>query len=257
MFLFKTKKKHETPKKHQKINKHEKIKKHRRSKKNLGKDGNIIFTVENKPKSIVSEAYKTLRTNIQYSSFNNKIKSLVVTSAEMAEGKSTVAENIALTFAQSEKKVILMDCDLRKPSVHVNFKASNLVGISEVLLEKVSIEEALQKHNENLFFLTSGKIPPNPSEMLASSAMTYLIEKLKQDYDIIVLDTAPLNVVTDAQILSTKVDGTILVVRASRTKKDVVVEAKSLLDKVGANIIGTILYATENRINKKYYYYES
>ena len=213
------------------------------------------FIVEDKPKSIVAEAYRTLRTNIQYSSFDKEIKTIAVTSAEMAEGKSTVAGNIALSFAQSEKKVILVDCDLRKPSVHKNFKASNLVGVSEVLLGKTTLEKAIQKHNDNFYFLTSGKIPPNPSEMLASSAMTKLIEKLKEEYDITVLDTAPLKAVTDAQILSTKVDGTILVVRAARTKKDVVIEAKNLLDKVGANIIGTVLHAVENTRGKYYYYY--
>jgi capsular exopolysaccharide synthesis family protein len=213
------------------------------------------FIVENKPKSIVAEAYRTLRTNIQYSSFDKKIKTIVVTSAEMAEGKSTVAGNIALSFAQNEKKVILVDCDLRKPSVHKNFKASNLVGVSEVLLGKVILQDALQRRNDNFYFLTSGKIPPNPSEMLASLAMTKLIEILKEEFDIVVLDTAPLKAVTDAQILSTKVDGTILVVRAARTKRDVVVEAKNLLDKVGANIIGTVLQAVENTRGKYYYYY--
>jgi len=212
------------------------------------------FIVEDKPKSIAAEAYRTLRTNIQYSSFDKEIKTIAITSAEIAEGKSTVAGNIALSFAQSEKKVILVDCDLRKPSVHKNFKASNLVGVSEVLLGKTTLEKAVQKRNDNFYFLTSGKIPPNPSEMLASSAMTKLIEKLKEEYDITVLDTAPLKAVTDAQILSTKVDGTILVVRAAKTKKDVVLEAKNLLDKVGANIIGTVLHAVENTRGKYYYY---
>lgn len=225
-------------------NKHEK----RKSLANNNKD----FTVENRSKSKVAEAYKTLRTNIQYSSFNNKIKILAITSAEMGEGKSTVARNIALTFAQNEKKVILIDCDLRKPSVHKNFKASNIVGVSEVLLGKATFEESVQKHNDNFYFLTSGKILLNPSEMLASLAMTKLIEKLRENYDIIVLDVAPVNVVTDAQILSTKVDGTILVVRAARTKKEAVIEAKNLLDKVGAKIIGTVLYAVENT-KEKYY----
>lgn len=213
------------------------------------------FTVEEKPKSVVAEAYRTLRTNIQYSSFDKEIRAIVVTSAEMAEGKSTVAGNIALTFAQSDKKVILADCDLRKPSVHKNFKASNLVGISEILIGKVSIEEAVQKRNDNLYFLTSGKIPPNPSEMLASSAMSNLIEELKKRYDFVVLDTAPLKAVTDAQILSTKVDGTILVVRAAVTKRDAVIEAKNLLDKVGANILGTVLHAVENTRGKYSNYY--
>ena len=229
-----------------------KMKEHKKRKTAVNNSTHTGFIVENKPKSIVAEAYRTLRTNIQYSSFDKEIKTIAVTSAEMAEGKSTVAGNIALTFAQSEKKVILIDCDLRNPSVHENFKVSNLVGISEVLLGKATLEESVQKHNDNLYFLTSGKIPPNPSEMLASLAMIKLIEKLKEEYDIVVLDTPPLNVVTDAQILSVKVDGTILVVRAEITKKDVVIEAKNLLDKVGANIIGTVLYAVKNTKSKYY-----
>lgn len=213
------------------------------------------FVVEDKPKSVDAEAYRTLRTNIQYSSFDNEIRTIAVTSSEMAEGKSTVAGNIAISFAQSEKKVILVDCDLRKPSVHKNFKASNLVGVSEVLLGKVTLDEAVQQRYDNFNYLTSGKIPPNPSEMLASTAMTNLIKRLKDEYDLIILDTAPLRAVTDAQILSTKVDGTILVVRAGKTKKDVVIEAKNLLDKVGANVIGTVLNAVENTRGKYYAYY--
>ena len=231
------------------------IKEYKKEKVIVDNRVHIGFIVEDKPKSIVAEAYRTLRTNIQYSSFDKEIKTIAVTSAEMAEGKSTVAGNIALSFAQGEKKVILVDCDLRKPSVHKNFKASNLVGVSEVLLGKTTLEKAVQKRSDNFYFLTSGKIPPNPSEMLASSAMTKLINQLKEEYDITVLDTAPLKAVTDAQILSTKVDGTILVVRASKTKKDVALEAKNLLDKVGANIIGTVLHAVENIRGKEYYYY--
>ena len=215
------------------------------------------FVVEKKPKSIVSEAYRTLRTNIQYSSFDKQIKTIVVTSAEAAEGKSTVAGNIALSFAQNEKKVIIVDCDLRKPSVHKNFKISNLIGLSEVLIGKERLEEVIQKRNENLDVLTSGKIPPNPSEMLSSGAMTNLIEKLREKYDMVILDSAPLQAVTDAQILSTKADGTILVVRAQATNRESVVEAKNLLTKVGANIIGTVLHAVENTKGKYYYYYGS
>ena len=212
------------------------------------------FVVEKKPKSIVSEAYRTLRTNIQYSSFDKEIKIIVVTSAEAAEGKSTVSGNLALSFAQNEKKVIIVDCDLRKPSVHKNFKISNLIGLSEVLIGKEKLEDVIQKRNENLDILTSGKIPPNPSEMLSSSAMTNLIEKLREKYDVVILDSAPLQAVTDAQILSTKVDGTILVIRAQRTNRESVIEAKNLLTKVGANIIGTVLHAVENTRGKYYYY---
>lgn len=215
------------------------------------------FVVEDKPKSIAAEAYRTLRTNIQYSSFDKEIRTIAVTSSEPAEGKSTVSGNLALSFAQNDRKVILLDCDLRKPSVHKNFRISNIKGLSEVLLGKVDINDAIQKRNDNLDVLTSGKIPPNPSEMLSSMAMTNLIEELKEKYEIIILDTAPLKAVTDAQILSTKVDGTILVTRAERTKREAVIEAKNLLEKVGANIIGTVLHAVENNKNKYYYYYGS
>lgn len=213
------------------------------------------FVVEQKPKSIVAESYRTLRTNIQYSSFDKEIKTIVVTSAEAAEGKSTVSGNLALSFAQNEKKVIIIDCDLRKPSVHKNFKISNLVGLSEVLIGKEKLEDVIQHRNENLDILPSGKIPPNPSEMLSSTAMTKLIERLRDEYDIIILDSAPLQAVTDAQVLSTKADGTILVIRANRTNRDAVIEAKNLLSKVDANIIGTVLHAVENTRGKYYYYY--
>lgn len=214
-----------------------------------------MFIVEKKPNSIAAEAYRTLRTNIQYSSFDKEIKTMVVTSSEPGEGKSTTAGNMALSFAQSEKSVILIDCDLRKPSLHRKFKISNLVGLSDVLIGKEKMNDAVNEYSDNLHILTSGKLPPNPSEMLGSKAMGRLLGELKSKYDIIILDSAPLQAVTDAQILSTKVDGTILVVRAERTKRDSVQQAKALLDKVGANILGTVLNGVENTRKKYYYYY--
>lgn len=232
-----------------------KKKKHKKRKSLKNNKINKGFIIEDTPKSIIAEAYKTLRTNIQYSSFDRKIKTIAITSAEMGEGKTTVASNIALSFAESEKKVILIDCDLRRPAVHKNFKTSNLLGISEVLLGEITLEEAVKNYSNNMNILTSGKIPPNPAEMLASSAMTNLIEDLKKEYDILIFDTAPINAVTDAQILGAKVDGTILVIRAGRTKKEAAIEAKNLLDKVGANIIGTILYGVETTGKEHDYYY--
>lgn len=214
-----------------------------------------MFIVEEKPKSIVSESYRTLRTNIQYSSFDKEIRTIVITSADPSEGKSTVAGNLALSFAQNEKRVILVDCDLRKPSVHKNFKLSNLNGLSEVLIGKERLDDIIQNYNSNLDVLTSGKVPPNPSEMLGSKVMSDLLEILKEKYDVIILDSTPLQAVTDAQILSTKADGTILVVRAEKTKIDATVESKNLLDKVGANIIGVVLHAVPNNRSKYYYYY--
>lgn len=230
-------------------------KKNKKHKKRKEKTNNIFkrgFIVENKPKSIIAEAYRTLRTNIQYSHFDKKIKTILVTSAEIGEGKSTVAGNIALAFAQNEKKVILIDCDFRKPSIHEYLQDSNLIGISEVLLEEAILEEVIKKRNDNLYFLTSGKIPQNPSEIIGASVMTKLIEGLKEEYDIVVFDAPALQLFTDAQVLSTKVDGTILVIKSESTKKEVVMEAKKLLDKVGANIIGTVFYGVKDR-KRKYY----
>lgn len=214
-----------------------------------------MFIVEKKPKSISTEAYKSLRTNIQYSSFDRKIQTILVSSAEAAEGKSTVSGNLALSFAQQSNRVLIIDCDLRKPSVHKNFKISNIVGLSELLLGRVELDDVIHKENENLFVLTSGKVPPNPAEMLASAAMNGLMELFKNEFDIIILDSAPIGVVTDAQILSTKVDGTILVIRAERTRKEAVLEAKRSLEKVGANILGVVLHAVKNVKGKDYYYY--
>lgn len=214
-----------------------------------------MFIVEKEPKSIAAESYRTLRTNIQYSSFDKEYKVIMVTSSEPGEGKSTTAGNLALCLAQGEKKVILVDCDLRKPSLHKKFKISNIVGLSDVMIGKEELVTAMHRYNNNLVILTSGKIPPNPSEMLSSKTMTTLLDTLKQNFDYIILDTPPVQAVTDSQILATKADGAILVVRAERTKKDSVQNAISLLKKVNANIIGTVLNGLDNSRNKYYYYY--
>ena len=214
-----------------------------------------MFIVEKEPKSIAAETYRTLRTNIQYSSFDKEYRVIMVTSSEPGEGKSTTSGNLALCLAQGDKKVILVDCDLRKPSIHKKFRISNIVGLSDVIIGKEDLVTAMHRYNKNLVVLTSGKIPPNPSEMLSSKAMTNLIENLKENFDYIILDTPPVQAVTDSQILSTKADGTILVVRAEGTKKDSVQNALSLLKKVNANIIGTVLNGVDNSRNKYYYYY--
>ena len=214
-----------------------------------------MFIVEKEPKSIAAESYRTLRTNIQYSSFDKDYKLIVITSSEPGEGKSTTSGNLALCLAQDNKKVILIDCDLRKPSLHKKFKISNLVGLSDVIIGKSDLKEAAQKYNNNLVLLPSGKIPPNPSEMLSSKAMENLLEKLKEDFDYIIIDTPPVQAVTDSQILSTKADGTILVVRSEITKKESVKNAINLLNKVNANIIGTVLNGIDASRNKYYYYY--
>ena len=214
-----------------------------------------MFIVEKKPKSIAAEAYRSLRTNIQYSSFDKKYQTLVVTSANPGEGKTTVAGNLALALAQGESKVLLVDCDMRRPSVHKRFRISNTYGISDLLVGNKKMESVAHKYNDNLTIVPSGKIPPNPAEMLGSKAMTAFLEEMKKHFDYIVLDTPPLQAVADAQILSTKVDGSLLVVRAGVTKKDAVHNAVSIINKVNGNIIGTVLNAADNSKDKYYYYY--
>ena len=214
-----------------------------------------MFIVEKKPKSVAAEASRSLRTNIQYSSFDNKYQTLVVTSANPGEGKSTVSGNLALVLAQGESKVLLVDCDMRRPSVHKKFRISNTYGISDLLVGNKKMESVAHKYNDNLTIVPSGKIPPNPAEMLGSKAMTAFLEEMKKHFDYIVLDTPPLQAVADAQILSTKVDGSLIVVRAGVTKKDAVHNAVSIINKVNGNIIGTVLNAADNSKDKYYYYY--
>lgn len=215
-----------------------------------------MFIVEKEPKSMAAERYRSLRTNIEYSSFDKKYRVIAVTSSEPEEGKSTTAGNLALCMAEGEKKVMLIDCDLRKPSLHKKFNISNLLGLSDILIAKADLASATHMYNKNLFLLTSGKIPPNPSEMLSSKVMGYLLESLKGIFDYIILDTPPLKVVTDSQILSTKADATILVVRAERTKRESVKNSIDLLKNVNANIIGIVLNGVDTSINNYDYYYE-
>lgn len=214
-----------------------------------------MFVVEKKPKSIAAESYRTLRTNIQYSSFDNEYRTIVVTSSEPGEGKTVTSGNLALALAQGENKVLLVDCDMRKPSIHKNFRISNESGLTDLLLHKKTMEQVMVNYNKNLTIVPAGRVSPNPSEMLGSRAMGTFLEEMKNHFDYIVMDTPPLGAVTDAQVLSAKVDGTILVVKAGATKKDVVINSVNLIKKVNGNLIGTVLNGVEQSKNKYYYYY--
>ena len=215
-----------------------------------------MFVMEKAPKSIDAEAYRSLRSNIEYSSFDDEYRVIVVTSSVPGEGKSTTAGNLAIALAQSGNSVLLVDCDMRKPSIHKKFKISNAAGTAELLLRKKLFEEVANKYNENLTIITAGKIPPNPSEMLASRAMTAFIEEMKKEFKYIILDTPPLQAVTDAQVLSTKADGVLLVVRAGSTKREMVFNSVDLIKKVQGKVIGTVLNGVENKKNNYYYYGE-
>ena len=215
-----------------------------------------MFVMEKAPKSIDAEAYRSLRSNIEYSSFDDEYRVIVVTSSVPEEGKSTTSGNLAIALAQSGNSVLLVDCDMRKPSIHKKFKISNAAGTAELLLRKKLFEEVANNYNENLTIITAGKIPPNPSEMLASRAMTAFIKEMKKEFKYIILDTPPLQAVTDAQVLSTKADGVLLIVRAGSTKREMVFNSVDLIKKVQGKVIGTVLNGVENKKNNYYYYGE-
>jgi len=220
-----------------------------------------LITLKN-PKSRTAEAFRTLRTNIQFSSLDNELQTIAVTSSGSGEGKSTVIANLAIAMAESGKKVILVDCDLRKPSLHKKMGISNAVGLTNVLVQGVKKEECIVKTEVNdLLILTSGPIPPNPAELLGSKKMRAFIEELKGEFDMVLIDAPPVLAVTDAQILSTIVDGVIFVASYGEAQKNAIVDAKQLIDKVGGKILGIVLNKVPDEVSGyqgKYYkgYYE-
>lgn len=210
----------------------------------------------NNPKSHISEAYKLLRTNIEFSNIDKNIKTILFTSSQPNEGKSTTISNLAATFANLEnKKVLLIDCDLRNPSVHKMFDVSNISGLTDVLTGNKDIDKCIEKTKvNNLEILKAGKIPPNPSEMLLSNKMKNFMEVIKEYYDYIFIDSPPVGVVTDASILAQYADGTILLVAANEAQIEGVKIAKERLESVNANILGAVLNKFEAD-EKSYGYY--
>ncbi|NLY43116.1 MAG: CpsD/CapB family tyrosine-protein kinase, partial [Clostridiaceae bacterium] len=172
------------------------------------------------------------------------------------EGKTTTVANLAITFAQSGSKTLLVDCDLRKPKLHRIFGLSNEYGITTILAKRESYNMHLRESSiENLHVLTSGPIPPNPSELLSSNSMKQLLESLRKEYDIMLIDAPPVGTVTDAAILSALVDGTILVAYSGHVEIEALQRARDLLDKVNANIIGVVLNRLAKNAQGNYYYY--
>jgi capsular exopolysaccharide synthesis family protein len=215
-----------------------------------------MLIAQTNPKSPISEAFRVLRTNIEFSSVDNPIKSLVFTSALPGEGKTTVITNLAVTFALQEKHVLLIDGDLRKPKIHRIFKVENDRGLTSFLSVKDDYRFYLKKTDlKNLDIMPCGIIPPNPSELLSSNTMKQFIKQVTNEYDVILIDTPPIGTVTDAALLSTIVDGTILIASSGTVEIDSVVRAKELLDQVNANIIGVVMNKIDKSNAGKYYYY--
>ena len=212
-----------------------------------------MFIVDKLPKSITAESYRSLRTNIQYSSIDKQVKTLVVTSSNAGEGKSTVAGNLAYTFFQSGKRVLIIDCDLRKPSLHRKFNVSNEVGLRDVLVGTSELNKVMKKIDDNLYLLTTGTLPPNPAEIIGSNTMENFLDECKINFDYIILDTPPILPVTDSKLLAIKADATVLVVRSEISKLKHVSQAFKELGKVNANVIGTILNDVEVHSERLYY----
>lgn len=214
----------------------------------------LIATLD--PKSPIAEQYRTIRTNIQYSSVDKEIKSIMVTSSGPAEGKSTTVANLAVVFAQLGKKVLLVDADLRKPTVHRTFGVNNLFGFTTVLTKQASLANTvLETEEKDLFILTSGPVPPNPAELLSSKSMEQFIEEAKEQFDYVLFDTPPLLAVADPQILANKVDGSIFVVFSGRTEIDQAKKAKELLQNAQSKLVGVVLNHKEVKSTDYYYYY--
>ena len=208
------------------------------------------------PRSPISEQYRTLRTNLEFSSVDNPLKSILVTSSSPSEGKSMTTANLAVVYAQQGLKVLLIDADLRKPTVHYTFRLDNLRGLSNILVNEATIEEtAYATGIGNLDVISSGPIPPNPSELLGSKRMEGLIQEASSSYDLIIFDTPPVLAVTDAQILGNVVDGTILVIRSGQTEYELAIKAKEALEPARAKLLGTVLNDREKTSTTNYYYY--
>lgn len=207
------------------------------------------------PTSPVSEQFKTIRTSIDFSAIDSAFQTILVTSPEVGSGKSTIAANLAIVYAQQGKKTLLIDGDLRKPTVHKTFSKNMFCGLSSVLTDQIDLHEACQSTEvPNLSILTSGAIPPNPNEMLSSNKMTVILEELKQEYDLIIIDTPPVTIVSDALVIAQEVDGVILAVRYGVTLKDRIKQAVEQIGMTRTPIIGTVLNGVSEKKSNYYYY---
>ncbi len=213
-----------------------------------------LVTVANSH-SIVSEQFRTVRTNITFSMPDKDIKTILVTSATPGEGKSTNVANLGVVFAQEGKRIVIVDADLRKPTMHYTFLLQNARGLSNLLTRQMSVLEVVNSTDiPNLFVLTSGPIPPNPAELLASKKLDSVMEELKKEFDIIIFDAPPILSVTDAQILSNKCDGTLLIVNSGAVENTSVIKAKASLESSQANILGVVL--NNYKLPRSQYYEE-
>ncbi|HEL9599203.1 TPA: CpsD/CapB family tyrosine-protein kinase [Streptococcus suis] len=218
--------------------------------------GSPLYSVT-QPTSLNAEQIRILRTNLEYVQLNGKIKTIGVTSSIPGEGKSTVSANLAHSLALTGKEVLIIDADLRKPTVHRTFNVSNMHGLTDLVIGKGGGYTPGLHHltDLNLYVLPSGPIPPNPSELLQSENMGKLMTTLANDFDFIIYDLPPVNSVTDAQIMSRKVDGMILVVRQEYVLKTELEKSLRNLKNVEAKLLGYVMNDVAREQKDSYYYY--
>lgn len=226
----------------------------KREKKPTSKMRHLITQLN--PRSPISEQYRTIRTNLQFSSIDEEIESILVTSAGPSAGKSITAANLAVVYGQQNKKTLLIDSDMRKPTVHYTFRLDNLAGLSNVLIGESTLEQAVESSGvDNLDILSSGPIPPNPSELLASKRMQEILTQAKQLYDFVIFDTPPTLAVTDAKILANIVDGSMFVVRSGVTHVEEAERSVKAIQDAKAKFLGVILNDQPKTKESYTYYY--
>lgn len=219
----------------------------------------INLIAHNDLKNPATEAYRVIRTSIQFAQAGKELKTLAVTSCTPNEGKSTTIADLAVVLTQAGKSVLIIDCDMRNPTVHKNFGLSNKLGLSSCISMDTPLSAAVQATKvDNLYALTGGVIPPNPSELLGSEQMKNVLQRAKEQYDYVLIDTPPVMPVTDALIVSRFVDGMILVIASAEVKVEMARDVKNQLVNAGANILGVVL----NKVRSEhhgygygYYYY--
>lgn len=224
-------------------------------KKNKNKEFKPLIVID-KPKSVISEKFRGIRTNILFSTADNDVKTVVFTSDKPSAGKSTISANVAITYAQAGYKTLLIDSDMRKPTQHYLFNTTNIDGLSNLIINKTDYSKAIHKTDiSGLDLLTAGPIPPNPSELIGSSNLLSVFEHLKNEYDFIIIDTPPVNTVTDAQLFSEIAKYVVYVVDVQKNDRNAVKKGKELIEKAGAKILGVVLNKAPEDKSSSYYYY--
>jgi succinoglycan biosynthesis transport protein ExoP len=222
-----------------------------------GATPNSLITTH-EPHSLVTEAYRNLRTNVRVSSVDEPLRTLVVTSPNASEGKTTTLANLGVVMAQAGNRVVLVDTDLRRSMLHKKFEVPNREGLTNALLEDEPVLDGWLRETEidNLRVLTSGPLPPNPSELLGSQKMRQLIERLKDEADVILFDAPPILMLSDASVLAMETDGVLLVAEAGRTRRTAARQAVERLQQLGVNVVGVVLNRVRPRRAKGYDYYQ-